>query len=203
MNIQNIDGYYWPGDDTECRPAVLKQCKLIPDVLKHIPGREVIVQAGGNCGIFPKLLSKEFKRVFTFEPHPVNFECLKRNVTEENIHYHNAALGAFEKRCNMVTVPGNAGAHYVTEGDDIQMMTIDGLDLDHCDAIWLDIEGHEYFALQGAIYTIDNYKPVIIVEDKWKRQLFGVHESAIPDMLTGMGYKVAAKVHHDTIYVPV
>lgn len=44
--------------------------------------------------------------------------------------------------------------------------TVDSFKFENVSAIKLDLEGHEFEALQGAIKTITKWKPLIMVEDK-------------------------------------
>ena len=46
----------------------------------------------------------------------------------------------------------------------IPIMTIDGLNLQKCDLIQLDVEGFEPQVIQGTKKTIDKFKPVVIME---------------------------------------
>jgi hypothetical protein len=48
---------------------------------------------------------------------------------------------------------------------EVQRMSIDDMHLDHVDLIKLDVEGHEYIALMGALNTIKLCRPVIVIEE--------------------------------------
>ena len=64
-------------------------------LLKHIPvnRRRDVVCAGGNQGLYPRLLSEIFENVYTFEPDPLSFHCLAANCQKSNIVKIQAALG--------------------------------------------------------------------------------------------------------------
>ncbi len=85
QRIIEIDGDYWPYSDTECRPAALAQYKDLDVAIAQCRSKDAIIQAGGNCGIFPRYLAGVFKRVYTFEPDADNFLCLNMNAKEKNI----------------------------------------------------------------------------------------------------------------------
>jgi FkbM family methyltransferase len=134
---------------------------------EYVKKFDVCIQAGGNQGMYPRLLSEKFASVYTFEPDPLNFHCLVNNCQKDNIYKFNAALGStlgevFLSRGSMT----NTGTHTVNNnnGFKIIQMTIDSLNLSACDLIALDIEGYEEQALKGAIKTIEKYKPVIAAE---------------------------------------
>jgi len=139
--------------------------------LPYVKGRKTVVQAGGNCGMYALFLSKLFEQVYTFEPHPRNFECLRRNIElADNITAQNVALG---QEAGTGTVFGgsdrNVGTYKVDssgnhDGKPTEIITIDSLNLESCDLIYLDLEGFEPFAIAGSIETINKFKPVVIVE---------------------------------------
>jgi FkbM family methyltransferase len=186
-----IDGLWWPDTDKRGQPAIVRECKeAVPVVMSLVPHKGVCVQAGGNVGAYPLALAGHFERVVTFEPDRDNLACLRKNVTASNVSVFHAALGKAEGRCSVAMVePDNCGAHKVIRGDDTDMMTIDGLGLDACDLIWLDIEGHEAQAIEGAKVTIERFKPIIVLEEK------GLGPKASPP-----GYSVAGRIGNDTIY---
>ena len=155
---------------------------------------DIAIQAGGYCGIFPRMLSSMFKRVYTFEPDPVNFYCLSYNTPTNNVMRYQAALDMEHKPIAMQYMhPTNAGMKRVQDASDgiIPTLCIDDLNLPDCDLIMLDIEGSEYKALMGGLKTIEKFRPVISVEDT---------NSEIETMLSQFGYKGYTTVYRDTIY---
>ncbi len=87
-----------------------------------------MIHAGGNCGVWSKIYAELFSKVVTFEPDDVNFECFKRNVSNENVEIYKAGLSDKEGFCKMVEGDGgaNAGALQIEETQEgIPMMTID------------------------------------------------------------------------------
>ena len=157
--------------------------------------RRVAVQAGGNCGLYPKLLSKYFERVYTVEPDPVNFHCLAINCDRPNIIKMNAAVGETNELVSIkVQWSENVGMHQVEHGvgSSIPTILIDQLALDQCDLLWLDTEGYEIHALRGALKTIKEFSPIISLEDITQECL---------DLLEPIGYYVAAVSEMDTILI--
>lgn len=195
-----INGIFWPKNDRICRPSMMATVSDVSKYLKHIKHRNVAVQAGGNVGIFPKELAKFFRRVYTFEPDKENWNCLIKNATEDNITKINAALGDCERSVSIKSVRDNCGASYVSDGLDVDLKTIDGLNLEGCDLIQLDIEGYEIFALRGAIETIKKYKPLIIIEDNGLSMRYNVLKGECDKMLRDLNYEVVDRVHRDVIY---
>lgn len=195
-----VNGFKWPANDTECRKVVFNTTRDMHGAIAMCKGYDVVVQAGGNCGVWPAYLAKHFDRVWTFEPDPVNFECLKANVPT-NVRYQMAALGENHGRCDLHRIPRNIGAHSVKEnGMAFDVLTIDSLGLEKCDYICLDIEGYELKALKGAAATIRKFHPVIQIEDKGLSEPYGTKKGDAERWLASeFGYEVKQRVHRDVI----
>ena len=66
----NINGQMqqllWPAIDEGCLEIIsLDWSEMNPIIVEHTPTRHTVVQAGGNCGLYPLLHSLQFERVFT------------------------------------------------------------------------------------------------------------------------------------------
>lgn len=189
--MRAFDGLWWPDADKRARPAIVAECaNALPLVLPLVKDKRVCVQAGGNVGVYPLALSAAFERVFTFEPDHDNLHCLIRNVTWPNVCVFHAALGSEPGTCStQVTEADNCGAHKTVPNGDVPVMTIDGLELDACGLIWLDIEGAEADAIDGARATIEKFSPIIVLEEK------GLGAKAdLP------GYSRLMRIGNDTVY---
>ena len=162
----------------------------MPVVLPMVKDKRVCVQAGGNVGVYPLALAKVFERVITFEPDGDNLNCLIENANLSNIMILWVALGAEEGTCGILRIDtDNCGSHKTLPGDAIPVRTIDSLDLDQCDLIWLDIEGAEADAIKGALATIEKFSPIIVLEEK------GLGPKAdLP------GYCRVMRIGNDTVY---
>ena len=205
--MKKINDFYWPDHDKHCHPVVPNQLPDLEYALKYVKGHETCVQAGGNVGIWPKRLSGIFKSVYTFEPDPENFNCLTRNVQEHNVVKFNAGLS---NKHELITVKPpnvaeehNCGAYQVFEGGIVPTLMIDDLPLENCDLIYLDIEGYELFALQGGANTINKFRPVIALEQKFLPIMFQDNpEAATEYLIKGHKYEVVERIHRDIILIP-
>lgn len=160
-----------------------------------------VVQAGGHIGVFPKYLSAMFSRVYTFEPDFENFSCLVRNATAQNVFAARAALGAVNACKKMDIQPKNTGGHQVTpKAGDVPVLRIDNLGLTDCDAIILDLEGYEFFALLGATETIMRCAPLIIVEQNKKSRGRGFQPGAIELLLNSLNYRLRGTAGENLIF---
>lgn len=163
---QDVD-LVWPTSDTSCYSIIAADwADFNPILMSHVRARGVVLQAGGNCGMYPLLHSKQFEYVFTFEPDPVNFYCLSHNCISSKIIKFNTAVGDKAEPLNFgVPAPYNVGMNKVGAGDTvIYSIPIDCLNLPVLALLHLDIEGYELPALRGAEQTIRRCRPVIAVE---------------------------------------
>lgn len=195
--IDNVPAWVWLKSDdgawdgpkqdwiTSHKEKYTKYCKKF----------DVVVQAGGNQGMYPRLLSDIFSYVYTYEPDPINFYVLNRNCQKENIFKTQAALGA--EPANIVisrTTMQNVGMHQVATLDGaIPMLSLDSLAFPTIDLLQLDVEGYEYNILQGAVRTINRHRPVISCENG---------HADLNAFLESHDYMIADQSISDTIYIP-
>lgn len=160
---------------------------------KYIRGRKVVVQAGGNCGLYPMLFSQIFEQVYCFEPDPLNFYTLVNNCQDDFIIKIQAALGDCHKMVGIIKGPEyNVGMHKIAPEGIVPQLCIDDFDWPVCDLIQLDVERYEINALRGGVKTIEKFHPVISVENVSKE---------IEEFLGQFGYKAAQTSKMDTILV--
>jgi FkbM family methyltransferase len=197
--------WLWPAADTECRKVIFSTIQDLMKVLSFCSAKQCAVQAGGNMGVWPWVLAKHFKQVITFEPDPDCFALLTENLGQTlNITAFQCALLDRTLTCRVVPEGGNLGAQYVEVGGTVPAGTIDSLALTACDLVYLDIEGAEMPALQGAIQTIEKFHPVIAVEDKGLSTRFGFAQGDIENWLVvEHGYTAVRKYHRDVVFACV
>ena len=200
--FQTIDGWQWPVEDQKCFAAVIKSLADIPVALQYVQGRTLIVQAGGNCGVWAKTLGGIFETVHTFEPDEDNFACLVHNCPAENVIKHHAALGDGGGPIRMDGTRLNCGAYQVAGDGNIPVMTVDGLNLPALDLMYLDIEGYEFKAIMGAEATIAKYRPVIAIENKSLSDRYGKSNRDVEAYIKSLGYQVAKRINRDVIFTP-
>ena len=207
-------GTYWPKNDgdgvTPDEAASNSTCVYllgefsdVPALIaNYVPVKGVVLQAGGNCGIFPKKYAEMFQTVYTFEPDPVLFQCLTRNIDYRNVIKIQACLGNERKLVGTKNDHVSCGGTHIDErGGIIPTIFIDDLNLPRCDLIHLDIEGYELNALKGGINTIQRCKPVVVVEyfPPWLAR-FGTNVEEIESLLGSQGYSLVGEVKGDRVY---
>ena len=201
--IEVRDGWWWPKDDKEGWEWIPYEHTFFHQLVRWVGGRDTVVQAGANCGIWIRSYAQEFKNVYTFEPDDINFECLKRNITDPNVVMQKAALGDKVGHCHTVeNIKGNMGAQRIQLGGDVPVVRIDDLPLETCDLIQLDVEGYEHQAVLGALETIKKFKPVVILELCGHGQKYGFSDQNTIEMMESLGYRMAQKVISDLIFIP-
>ncbi len=203
--IENRDGWWWPAHDKGCWIYMNQYPNLPTEICEFVKERNVVVQAGGNCGFYPKQYARLFNTVYTFEPEWLNFYCLSRNVTEKNVVKTQACVGAEPALVYMNTKSKNVGKTHVDGPGSVPVYLIDNIGLTECNLIHLDIEGYEYFALLGAVKTIEKFRPVIVVEmwDSLDNRFGESINQKTEDLLKSFGYNLVATLHgSDKVYVP-
>lgn len=156
--------------------------------------RRIAVQAGGCLGLWPKVLSHYFDTVYTFEAQSEAFYFLSLNCPERNIIKLQAALGA--KGGEFIDIPmTNKPGHgkVVSSKVGIPVLALDSLNLPHCDALMLDVEGYEPEVLRGAMNLIKTHRPYVLCEDNW-------NSAEIEAILSQYGYEFITKANKDKIF---
>lgn len=199
IQFHELTGLWWP-KNTSPEAGFEYMIRRVTDIdlaVKFCRKTAVAVQAGGNVGMWPIRLSKFFSHVVTFEPVPVIYHALTRNIMGiPGIVPYNKLLGAHEGDEVMFSVRSGGVSRVHPEGDVLlKTTTIDALNLPACDALFLDVEGFELECLEGAVKTIEAYHPVITLEC-WddKRADYDAHMALL-------GYTREVKTHGDMIYI--
>lgn len=178
-----------------------------PDLLSSmIKEKNTVVQAGGHCGMYAKKYSKKFDNVYTFEPNRINFYCLNLNATAPNIFKFQACLGDKNRSVSFWSSKNNSGSHHIDITQDYgntPMLTIDNLGLNSCSLIHLDLEGYEYYAIQGAAETITTFKPLICLETTHVTEInTNITIDQLDKLMDDLNYLIHIRDGHDTIYIP-
>lgn len=191
----------------------LYQIENLTEALKHVTNFDCAIDGGAHVGLWSKVMAWNFKRVIAVEPSPDTFEALVWNLGERgfersmNVECRNVALGDKPGMVSMHLQPdqaqrANTGARFVKPGGAIPVETIDSWHLESLGFLKLDIEGSEPLALKGAEKTLKRCRPVVLFENKhlWTHNL-GLPKNAVSKLLESVGYRFAAQVSRDQIWV--
>ncbi len=204
---------WWPKNEVGCFRWTENEIDLPGYLMKHVQERQVMVQAGGNMGWFTRIYAQQFQRMYVFEPDPVNFVCLNLNVPDRHVIKIQSCLGNTRQFHSITSQEHDRGKNHVMHGNDlikrtkkggrldyIPTLLIDDLNLDRCDFIHLDIEGYEYFALQGAEQTIKNHSPVIAIEKAGHESRYGLTWDQIQTYLADLGYSIIDTYRYEVVF---
>jgi FkbM family methyltransferase len=141
------------------------------------PG-SIVVEVGANIGAHTVELSRLVGvdgEVYAFEPQRIVFQALCANLALNqcsNVFAKQAGLGAAK---GVVRVPaldptvrsnfGGVSLMNVLNGEPVEVLTLDGLDLRACHVLKVDVEGMEVEVLRGAQRTLDQYRPIMYLEN--------------------------------------
>ena len=197
-----VEGWQVPDIDECCINALLVELPDLNVSYTHMNQFRTVIQAGGNIGVYPATMAKQFERVITVEPDTVNYQALLLNVAgHDNIDHAQAAFGDKHGTASVDHVyPNNIGAHQLKAGTDVKVIRIDSFGVNDCDFIQLDIEGYEHLALLGAEKTIKKTYPVITLELKGLGSRYGYTDEDTIGLLQDWGYEIVGRVNRDVIF---
>jgi FkbM family methyltransferase len=124
------------------------------------------VDVGAHVGTVSIPLAKHGVGVVAFEPNKESFDHLTYNATLNNvsIDIRNKGLSDTPGQARSVELHGgNAGAHSLREGSDIEVSTLDQ-EIEKTDFIKIDVEGMELSVLQGGSQLLEHSRPVVFFE---------------------------------------
>lgn len=143
----------------------------------------LIIDVGAHIGQFTLPLARHFeklhwnKSVMAFEPNPIVFTMLKRNLfLNKHLHrfvkLYQVGLGAEDTYMELYsprknTANGSLVQIKFREPHDTFMVAIRRLDMivkTRVDFIRISVQGFEYFVLRGATQIIEKYRPTIYLE---------------------------------------
>ena len=180
-------------------------------VKKFIKSGTDSIDVGVYRGVYSYEMSKYSEKVHSFEPNPIIFKYINKNLKKfiKNIHLYNFALSNQNKTINL-KIPirnsnsnkeifeeyyemGKATIHNENnfenyENFEIQTKKIDEFNFDNkISLIKIDVEGHELEVIEGAKNTIERDKPVLLVEIEKQYTKKEVAESI--NFINSLGYK--------------
>lgn len=206
LTIIKDNKWVWPISDENSWKHQNEYNELASKVIPYVENKNIMIQAGGNCGFLLSSFANHFDTIYTFEPDPINFYCLNQNVTSPNVIKIQSCLGnepnpVATQQLIRPDKPNDTGGVHVNGKGYTPTIVIDQLNLPGCDLIQLDIEGYEYKALLGAKNTIIKYKPVICVEfcEKWLNRYENTSQDIVL-FLDNLGYVCIDEYGVDKIF---
>ncbi len=144
---------------------------------KFISEGDIVLDIGANIGTTTLSLSKNVSdsgKVIAFEPQDIVSQCLQTNLTLNditNVSVFNTAVsnqnGWAKINDKEFSESGRYGEAGISEtGTRVKTLKLDELELNDCSLIKIDIEGHEWEAIQGGKNLLKKFKPVLYMEAK-------------------------------------
>lgn len=162
---------------------------------------KVFIDAGSNIGNHTLYFSKILKaaKVYCFEPQKEIFKILEKNIKANGVnaeYYNNVLSDKSEKFSIDKFFPFNFGAtsFISNKNGEYSSLTLDEICLkDEIFAIKIDVEGHDFPVLKGAVQILKKYSPVLWIEIKDEI------EDKI-NFLSSMGYVLATRYNEDFFF---
>jgi FkbM family methyltransferase len=160
---------------------------------KYVNGGSIVIEVGANIGTLTVPLARLASRVIAIEAQPANASMLERNITDNgltNVTVIDKAAGARPGATKMRALDDlaskNFGGIAVGAGDlNVEVITLDSLDVLYVSFIKIDVEGAERDVLLGARALIERDKPVLYVENDRREK-----SAELITLLTELGYRL-------------
>jgi len=178
--------------------------KLLINLAKY-RNADVLFDIGGNIGVIALMLAKKMKpasTIYSFEPAPVSFKYLKdtARVQKENakIIPVNYAVSNNNNKLYF-TNDGNSCTNHISAENEPGTITIDSITIDSfCQknnvvpqVIKIDVEGAEFWALEGMKETLRNNNCSVLVEIHQQYLLDNnISSDMFSSLIDSVGYKV-------------
>ncbi len=206
-----LKGYSWStASSYEYILGNYEEPETVKTFLSWLKPETVFYDLGGHAGFYALLANQFIRsgRIYSFEPSPAaqrifqqHVKKNKRFISNDNISLLPYALSDSEKQVEFSNYSArNEGNTYITgspvfskAGDflTIPCYSVDGLlklKYDKPDVIKIDVEGAEYDVLKGAINTLQQYKPNILLATH-DFHLPGVKDRCL-EFLKKLGYQI-------------
>jgi FkbM family methyltransferase len=164
----------------ELTDSTIVNAKEIEIIKKMVTKDDVVLDVGANVGFMTIQLAQLAKRVYAFEPDPDNFKQLEQVTKRLHSYvtlYNVAVSDHYDDHGILYQCPQDPGMHRMypskwCEGGkqihDVVTITLDSIMpftlTEKIDFIKLDVEGYEYYALQGMIKLLNKDHPTLLME---------------------------------------
>ena len=205
MQIEKVNGFWVPSNDVHIQDwkknKNFTQSKCLEKFIKHCQKKDLkfnyILDIGAWVGTWSMAMNRFCGRVVAFEPDPIHYQCLVKNVSGD-VETHQLAVGAENKMISLSEDNFTQAKRVVGEGT-IPMVTIDSLQLEDVDLIKIDVEGYEMEVLKGAINTLKNVN-YLMIELNNNSKKYGSSNLEIEKYLDKKGFKILIKAWPDVVW---
>lgn len=164
------------------------------------PSFGTAIDVGAHVGAVSVYLARKFQRDYPLEAVPATFELLSLNTASlPNVSAMNLAVGPAPGEVYLSHFPRHSQLSHVASGmvapktqrlGPIQVATIDSFELSDLAFIKVDVEGYELPVLEGARRSIEQFRPLILIEQNGNDELhFGRPKDEASRFLESLGMR--------------
>jgi len=138
---------------------------------------KIAIDVGANMGIYAFAMAKCARQVIAFEPN-IDLWPFLRRFLDDSVRLEDAALSSAPGQAEFRIAADNTGVATIEARNPLLMIdrpetiatrsvatrTLDSFALSDVSFIKIDVEGHEEAVLAGAVRTIAENRPVVLVE---------------------------------------
>ena len=203
--IEKINGFWVPSNDIHVKSwksgSPFTQNKCLTKLIDHCEAKNLqfnhILDIGAWVGTWSMAMNKYCGRILAFEPDPLNYSCLVKNVTGD-IETHQLAVGSEDKLISLTKDDFTQSKRVAGDGQ-IPMITIDSLKIDDIDLLKIDVEGYEMEVLKGAQKSLKNVK-YIMIELNNNTKKYGSNNKEIEEYLQKKGFQTLFSHWPDKVF---
>lgn len=173
--LGNDQFFYIKGDKTVGgRIALRKYERFETHLMKNLSREDgIAIDVGANIGYYSLILAKLFPKVSSFEPEPINFELLKKNIEcngLKNVRLSQKAVSDRAETLKLGVSKKNLGDHQIDSVEIgrkqilIQATTLDKEIQQKVALLKIDTQGWEPKVIAGGKKIIARDLPVIFME---------------------------------------
>jgi FkbM family methyltransferase len=214
IEVKEFEGVFAIGKESLLAKFILKEGGFEPKVAalakEHLNPSKDVVDIGANVGFFSVLLGKHLelgRRVLAVEPTPGALKRLRWNLVHNdvsNVLVHEGVAGnsrdpvsfnvvvGREEYSSMKSISHAHALQFATQSITVPCAKVDDLVAQYAlepGFLKVDVEGAEWEVFQGAVQTLQRFRPVIITElDDGLLRGFGSSFAQVRAFLEEHGY---------------
>jgi len=164
---------------------------------QHIPEGGTVIDVGASIGdhtvTYAQWVGKD-GMVAAFEVNPRAYVCLQHNTKDlPQVLPIKTGLSDVDGKVTLVELD-NSGATYLSDGKSktkVPVTTLDSYEFKSVDFIKIDVEGYEVKVLDGSRKTIEESRPVMLVEvNRHALERAGTSAERLFEVLAELGYSM-------------
>jgi len=177
-----------------------------------LPQFRTCIDIGSNNACNAIHYAERFQTVECFEPVKTTQQLWQNTVRDngvKNVTLHDYGLGETATHTNIILHDRNAGHNHLFHYDKnprakpnrltrktqaVEVRTLDSFGFTEVDFVKIDVEGYEYFVLQGAVDTIARCRPLLQLEIVANQcYKFNYRAETMINWIRSLDYRVCSK----------